>query len=78
MLPASDDSPRVREHIDRLEAGQTRTLWFGDFFDQWGDSPVAGGFFRTEAPTPIVLVQIQIGEESPLLGAISVPEEDRY
>ena len=69
---------RYMMHIDRLNAGETRTFWFGDFFDMWGESPVAGGFFRTEAPTPIVLVQIQIGEDTPLLGAISVPEEDRF
>lgn len=69
---------RYMLHIDRLDAGQTRTFWFGDFFDMWGESPVAGGFFRTEAPTPIVLVQFQIGEDTPLLGAISVPREDRF
>lgn len=69
---------RYMLYVDRLEAGETRTFAFGDFFDQWGESPVAGGFFRTEIPTPIVLVQIQIGEETPLLGAVSVPEEGRY
>ena len=69
---------RYMLNIERLDAGETRTFWFGDFFDQWGESPVAGGFFRTEAPTPIVLVQIQIGEDTPLLGAISVPQEERF
>jgi len=69
---------RYMLRIDRLDAGTTRRLWFGDFFDQWGETPVAGGFFRTERPTPIVLVQLQIGEQSPLLGAVSIPEEERF
>lgn len=66
---------RYMLHIDQIDVGETRTFWFGDFFDRWGESPIAGGFFRTEAPTPIVLVQLQIGENTPLLGATSVPAE---
>lgn len=69
---------RYMIHVDRFEPGTTRRLWFGDFFDQWGETPVAGGFFRTERPTPAVLVQFQIGDESPLLGTISIPSEDRF
>ena len=65
-------------HLDRLEVGETRTLWFGDFFDQWGETPVAGGFFRTDAPTPSVLVQLQIDETGPLLGAVAIPQESKF
>ena len=64
--------------LDRLAAGETRRVWFGDFFDQWGETPVAGGFFRTEAPTPSVLVQLQIDETSPLLGTVAIPDENRF
>jgi hypothetical protein len=64
--------------LDRLAAGETRRVWFGDFFDQWGETPVAGGFFRTEAPTPSVLVQLQVDETSPLLGTVAIPDEDRF
>ena len=65
-------------HLDRLRVGETRTVWFGDFFDQWGETPVAGGFFRTDAPTPSVLVQLQIDETSPLLGTVAIPQESRF
>lgn len=65
-------------HLDSLEPGETRRVWFGEFFDQWGETPVAGGFFRTERPTPVVLLQIQIGSEEPLLGTISVPAEQNF
>jgi len=69
---------RYMLQIDRLAAGETRRVWFGDFFDQWGETPVAGGFFRTEAPTPSVIVQLQIDETSPLLGTVAIPDEDRF
>lgn len=69
---------RYMLRVDRLDAGTTRRFWFGDFFDLWGETPVAGGFFRTERPTPAVLVQLQIGERSPLLGVVSIPEEERF
>jgi hypothetical protein len=65
-------------HLDQLAVGETRTVWFGDFFDQWGETPVAGGFFRTDAPTPSVLVQFQIDESSPLLGTVAIPQEARF
>lgn len=69
---------RYMLQLDRLDAGETRRVWFGDFFDQWGETPVAGGFFRTEAPTPSVIVQFQIDETSPLLGTVAIPDEDRF
>lgn len=69
---------RYMLQLDRLGAGETRRVWFGDFFDQWGETPVAGGFFRTEAPTPSVIVQLQIDETSPLLGTVAIPDEDRF
>ena len=69
---------RYMWHLDALDAGETRRVWFGEFFDHWGETPVAGGFFRTERPTPSVLVQIQVGSEEPLIGAISIPEEEGF
>jgi hypothetical protein len=69
---------RYMLHLDRLEAGETRRLWFGDFFDEWGETPVAGGFFRAERPTPSILVQFETGTEEPLLGAIAIPAEETF
>ena len=69
---------RYMWHVDALRAGETRRVWFGEFFDHWGETPVAGGFFRTERPTPAVLVQLQIGAEEPLIGAVSIPTEEKF
>lgn len=69
---------RYMWHLDALDAGQSRRVWFGDFFDHWGETPVAGGFFRTDRPTPVVLVQFQLGADEPLLGAVSVPAEAEF
>ncbi len=69
---------RYMLHLDRLGVGETRTTWFGDYFDQWGETPVAGGFFRTEVPTPAVLVEFEIDREGPLFGAVAILDESTY
>lgn len=68
---------RYMYHLDSLKPGQTITLSLRDFFDAWGETPIPGGFFRTEDPTPSVLVQIQADQESPLIGLITIlPQND--
>ena len=69
---------RYMLHLDRLDVGETRTTWFGNYFDQWGETPVAGGFFRTEIPTPAVLVEFEIDREGPLFGAVAILDQGTY
>ena len=64
--------------LGRLDVGETRVTWLGDYFDQWGETPVAGGFFRTEAPTPAVLVEFEIDQEGPLFGAVAILDSSSY
>lgn len=69
---------RYMLQLDRLDVGETRTTWMGDYFDQWGETPVAGGFFRTEVPTPAVLVEFEIDRQGPLFGAVGILDQTTY
>ena len=70
---------RYVQHVRSIPAGATVDLEIEKFRDQWGQCPQPGGFWRTRAPTPLVLVQIQTDEKSPLVGLVTVvPEAARY
>lgn len=69
---------RYMHHIDNLEAGKTLRLNITDFYDTWGETPVPGGFFRTQRPTPVVLVQFQLDRTQPLQGLVTVPVNDEF
>lgn len=60
-------------HIDQFGPGETIRLQMGDFWDVWGGGPNPGGLLRWYDPTPVVLVQAQIDESSPLIGFLSIP-----
>ncbi|MFN0011878.1 MAG: hypothetical protein ACKVS8_09575 [Phycisphaerales bacterium] len=49
--------------IEGLAAAQTITLDLGAFKDRYGTPFRAGGFFATERPDRVVLVQIEDGAE---------------
>jgi hypothetical protein len=70
---------RYVQHVKSIPAGATVDLEIDKFRDQWGQCPQPGGFWRTRAPTPLVLVQIQTNDTSPLVGLVTVvPEAARY
>lgn len=69
---------RYMYHLDSLKPGETITLSLTEFFDAWGETPIAGGFFRTEEPTPSVLMQIQADQESPMVGLITILPQDEF
>ncbi len=62
-------------HMDVMRAGETVRLSLWDFWDVRGDRFSAGGFWRTEEPTPLRLVQLEVGDEQPLIGLITVTED---
>jgi len=64
---------RYMRHIDRIAAGETLVLDMGSFWDAWGGGPNPGGLLRWYVPTPIVLVQAQIDETSPMIGFLAIP-----
>ncbi|HWB20071.1 MAG TPA: hypothetical protein VG711_07220 [Phycisphaerales bacterium] len=62
-------------HVDAIPAGKTVELSLWDFHDDYGATPSAGGFFRTYEPTPVRLVELQLGEDQPMLGLVAIPAE---
>jgi hypothetical protein len=67
---------RYVRHVDALLAGETLDLDIASFWDERGEGPFPGGWFRYFDPTPIVLVQIQTTPESPLIGLIAKPPDN--
>ncbi len=65
---------RYVDHIARLAPGQTIRLSLWDFYDERGEAINAGGFWRTEPPAPVRLVEIQPGPEQPMIGLIMIRE----
>jgi hypothetical protein len=66
---------RYVRRVESLAAGETVTLRIDSFWDERGEGPFPGGWFRYFAPTPIVLVQIQETPDSPLVGLIAKPPD---
>ncbi len=66
---------RFTRHLDVLHAGATVQLSLWDFWDLRGDRFSAGGFWRTEEPTPLRLIQLQVNDDDPLIGLIAIYEE---
>ena len=65
---------RFTRHLRTLPAGATVRLSLWDFWDARGDRLSAGGFWRTEEPTPVRLVQLQLSDDEPLVGLVTVYE----
>jgi len=66
---------RFMTHLETLPAGATVRLSLWDFWDQRGDRLSAGGFWRTEEPTPVRLVQLQLSDDEPLVGLLTIYED---
>ena len=66
---------RYTSRIESLPAGATVRLSLWDFYDERGESLNAGGFFRSDEPTPVRLVEIQTGDDQPLVGLITIRTE---
>ncbi len=56
--------------IDGLDLGEAVRLPLGEFRNEHGEAFRAGGFFSTERPDTVVLVQLEQGEE--LVGVVVV------
>ncbi len=66
---------RYTSRIKSLPAGATVRVSLWDFYDERGESLNAGGLFRSDEPTPVRLVEIQTGDEQPLVGLITIRAE---
>lgn len=66
---------RYMKRVDELSPGQTLRLSLWDFYDERGEVMNAGGFFRAYEPDPVRMVQMQLDDETPLIGLVSVRRE---
>ncbi len=66
---------RYVRRVESLGAGESVTLAIDSFWDERGEGPFPGGWFRYFEPTPIVLVQIETTPGAPLVGLISKPPD---
>ena len=67
---------RYVRHIEALPVGQSLTLSLWDFYDERGERPIAGGFWRTQEPTRVRLVEIQTDPQGPMIGLIAIRGEN--
>ncbi|MHC4218294.1 MAG: hypothetical protein ACYSU7_07525 [Planctomycetota bacterium] len=66
---------RYVRRVNALGAGERIRLSLWDFYDVRGDRFSAGGFWRTMPPTPLRLAEIQVNEEEPLIGLVTILED---
>ena len=67
---------RYMHQVERIAPGETVRISMGEFWDVWGGGPNPGGLLRWYDPTPVVLLEAQIDETSPLIGFLSIPNEN--
>jgi hypothetical protein len=66
---------RYMAKVEALPSGRTVEVPLDTFWDVRGEGPFQGGWFRYYQPTPIVLVQAQMDDKSPLIGFVcTLPE----
>ncbi len=63
---------RFMRRLDTLPAGATVRVSLWDFWDVRGDRFAAGGFWRVQEPIPVRLVQLQVSEDQPMLGLVTI------
>jgi len=67
---------RYSKEIPTLHAGATMrvNLWY--LRDSYGEQFNAGGVWRTDQPTPLVLAELQIAEGVNLVGLVVIGQQD--
>jgi hypothetical protein len=69
---------RYMTRVDALAPGETLDIPLDRFWDERGETPFDGGWFRFYQPTRIVLMQMQLDDKSPLVGLVcTLPESVR-
>ncbi|MBT8485230.1 MAG: hypothetical protein KJO43_06600 [Phycisphaerae bacterium] len=67
---------RYVRRVASMPAGATVRLSLREFYDMRGEVFNAGGFWRTVASTPIRMVELQMTDQTPLLGLVAIAEPD--
>jgi len=58
-----------------MPAGSTIRVNLWDCYDTLGDQFNAGGFWRTDEPTKLVIAELQQSDTQPLVGLLVIGEE---
>lgn len=67
---------RFSLEIPPLLAGETMRIDLWEMRDTYGERFNAGGVWRTDQPTPLVIAEIQTAEDVPLVGLIVIDQQD--
>ena len=67
---------RFSLEIPPLLAGETMQIDLWEMRDTYGERFNAGGVWRTDQPTPLVIAEIQTAEDVPLVGLIVIDQQD--
>ncbi len=67
---------RYSKEIPPLLAGATMriNLWY--LYDDFGENFNAGGVWRTDQPTPLVIAELQTSNDLPLVGLVVIDQQD--
>lgn len=66
---------RFSAPIPPMPAGSSIRFNLWNLNDAYGEQLHAGGFWRTNRPTPIVIAELQLSEDTPLVGLIVINGE---
>lgn len=66
---------RYSVQIPSIFAGQTLRVNLWSLRDVYGEQMNAGGIWRTGEPTPVVIAELQVSEDEPLIGLIVIGED---
>jgi hypothetical protein len=67
---------RYSKEIPPLLAGETVRINLWHLYDTFGEKFNAGGVWRTDQPTPLVLAELQASNELPLVGLVVIDQQD--
>ncbi|MEE2819653.1 MAG: hypothetical protein VX615_03475 [Planctomycetota bacterium] len=66
---------RYSVQLPSIYAGQTLRVNLWLLRDVFGEQMNAGGIWRTGEPTPVVIAELQVSEDEPLVGLIVIGED---
>ena len=66
---------RYSGELSPIPAGSTLRFNLWSLRDVYGEQFNAGGIWRTDEPTPLVIAELQLNEEEPLVGLVVIGEE---
>ena len=66
---------RFSSPLSPIPAGSTLRFSLLSLRDAYGEQFNAGGIWRTDEPTPLVIAELQLGSETPLVGLVVIGEE---